>query len=172
MSRKTFLIIVIILTLFGCDLVVKPDNTPMPVIVPPAPMQPIVVEKPVEETPTPEILPTPEEKILKEIIEETTETMQAASPDPTDTVYKPDETIDEDEQIKQIVIQKAKAVWKEYRENILLFIAKIIAYVTGFFLAFHWLVRLINRYSSWKLGYTFVVIALASIGILYVFIIL
>ena len=66
------------------------------------------------------------------------------------------QTLDEDEQLKQIITEKIKEAYEENRENIIIFLIKWIHIFFGTILVLYWLVQLLNLLLPPRLGFIIV----------------
>jgi len=154
--RKKILFIILAFFSLGCEPELQAEETaPMPVITPPAEKIAQEINKPDEDTVETK-LPVQLAKALptqsKEVKFETTPAEAAEAPD-------------EDEQLKQILIEKAKKAYEEHRENIKSFLCRIVIYVFAIILFLNFLVKMLNKYLSYPFGFLIVMIALATLAI-------
>ena len=138
MKKKIWYIIIVFFVCLGCESIVKADDVENAddLITDVRPPKPFAGQQPAKKNP-------PTTKPHKKII--------LASPD-----NRPEEIIievDEDEQIKQILIEKAKKIYNENRDNIRLFLIRWVCNIFYVILALYWLLKLFNWVFGNRAGF-------------------
>ena len=101
----------------------------------------------------------------KPIIEKSPTYQDVITEEEVEDEYEP---VDEDEQLKQILLDKAKEIYAKHRINIISFLVKWIAILFGTVLCLYWIIRLLNLISPYRLGFTFVWVMLCLLSIIYI----
>ena len=151
MKKKIWYIVIVFFFCLGCESIVKADDVENAddLITDVRPPKPFAGQQIQEKNP-------PTTKPHKKII--------LVSPDnqPEEVVIE----IDEDEQIKQILIEKLNKAYKENRENIKIFLCRIIFYAFTIILILILLVKILDAYLPYPFGFLIVMIVLAILAII------
>ena len=139
MKKIVWYIVIVFFFCLGCEVQAQ-EKSPHPIITdirPYVPAKPdvnptVVLDKVALETPT-------TKPVIKEAI--------FARPESST------EEVDEDEQIKQILIEKAKKIYNENRDNIRLFLIRWVCNVFYVILALYWLLKLFNWIFGNRAGF-------------------